>query len=482
MNYYHELNKLIRFYEGIKAFQKNAEEFLTKNNDDNDKNIELRLNLLKSYYINGDFEAIKNHLDNFKNTYDIYNKINEFKLIFRNNIAVNNINNTEDTKDIVGANNINYIKNINGVNRIDNINIDYNISEFINSITSEYYNIIIISYEYLTSIDKNYINEIILTYIEIFRNIDAIADKNYYKFNYTSFLFDLCKYLYEFKEYEKLAFFYNIMNFSKKISDEFNLNKFMHYSLNRDKKNRDKHLNLKNKNKKSENKNKNGDKNENEFKYQYKNENENGNENGVISSTFEEFDEIDEIGNVNYSDNSNVEENKAYNYMNSRFFDILNLWEIRTNNYYTKDEIFFMSALFITNEYIPALINISNYNDYDYICDINSKDKNNIKNNNCLNLNLNNNNKGKGNSNFINRNLIYYNDNYFDGNENIYKNNDIANIIKISYSNALKFFKKAIEFNSCNPNYYYEYAECLKKSGKAKDAETFFKKAFESTL
>ncbi|MHB1664628.1 MAG: hypothetical protein ACYCT7_05125, partial [bacterium] len=453
MNYYYELNKLIRFYEGIKAFQKNAEKFLTKNNDDNDKNIELRSNLLKSYYINGDFEAIKNHIDNFKKTYDIYNKINEFKSVFKNNIAVNNTNNTEDAKDIAGTVNINYIKNINSVNRIDNINIDYNINEFINSITSEYYNIIIMSYEYLTSIDKNYVNEIILTYVEIFRHIDAITDKNYYKFNYTSFLFDLCKYLYEFKEYEKLAFFYNLMNFSKKISDEFNLNKFTLHSLNKDKKNKDKNLNAKNENKKSTNKNEDGNKNENEFKCQYKNKNENG----VISSTFEEFDEID---NANYSDNSNVEENKAYNYMNSRFFDILNLWEIRTNNYYTKDEIFFMSALFIANEYIPALINISNYNDYDYICDINSKYQNNIKSNNRLNLNLNNNSKGNGN--FINRNLIYYNDNYFDGNENIYKNNDISNIIKINYSNALKLFKKAIELNSCNPNYYYEYAECLR--------------------
>ncbi len=168
--------------------------------------------------------------------------------------------------------------------------------------------------------------------------------------------------------------------------------------------------------------------------------------------------------------------------MNSKFFDILNLWEIRTNNYYTKDEIFFMSALFITNEYIPVLINIRNYTDYDYICDINSKDKNNIKNNNSLSLNLHNNSKSNGNGNFINRNLIYSNDNYFDGNENIHKNNDIPNIIKINYSNALKFFKKAIELNPCNPNYYYEYAECLKKSGKAKDAETFFKKAFESAL
>jgi hypothetical protein len=473
MNYYYELNKLIRFYEGIKAFQKNAEKFLTKNNDDNDKNIELRLNLLKSYYINGDFEAIKNHIDNFKKTYDIHNKINEFKSVIKNNVTVNNTNNTEDTKNIAGSNNnINYIKNINGVNRIDNINIDYNISEFINSITSEYYNIIIISYEYLTSIDKNYINEIILTYIEIFRNINAITDKNYYKFNYTSFLFDLCKYLYEFKEYEKLAFFYNMMNFSKKISDEFNLNKFTHSSLNNN--NQDKHLNLKNKNKKSRNKNENRDKNESEFKYQYENENENG----VISSTFEEIDEIDKINY--YSDSSNAEENKAYNYMNSRFFDILNLWEIRTNNYYTKDEIFFMSALFITNEYIPMLINISNYNDYDYICDINSKNKNNIKSNNRLNQNLNNNSKSNGN--FINRNLIYHDDNYFDGNENIYKNNDISNILKIHYLNALKFFKKAIEFNPCNPNYYYEYAECLKKSGKTKDAETFFKKAFESSL
>ncbi|RZD18556.1 MAG: hypothetical protein EVG15_05005 [Candidatus Acididesulfobacter diazotrophicus] len=233
MNYYHELNKLIRFYEGIKAFQKNAEEFLTKNNDDNDdndKNIELRLNLLKSYYISGDFEAIKNHLDNFKKTYDIHNKINEFKSVYKKNIAVNNTNNTnnsEDVKDIAGTNK--NINNINGINKLDNINIDYNISEFINSITSEYYNIIITSYEYLTSIDKNYINEIILTYIEIFRNIDAITDKNYYKFNYMSFLFDLCKYLYEFKEYEKLVFFYNMMNFSKKISDEFNLTQLHHF-------------------------------------------------------------------------------------------------------------------------------------------------------------------------------------------------------------------------------------------------------------
>ncbi|RZD17555.1 MAG: tetratricopeptide repeat protein [Candidatus Acididesulfobacter diazotrophicus] len=256
------------------------------------------------------------------------------------------------------------------------------------------------------------------------------------------------------------------------FSGEVGLNKLTLHSLNKDK-----NLNAKNKNKKRENKNGNGNNYDNEFKCQYKKKN--GNESGVISSTFKEFDKID---NANYSANSNVEENKAYNYMNSKFFDILNLWEIRTNNYYTKDEIFFMSALFITNEYIPVLINIRNYTDYDYICDINSKDKNNIKNNNSLSLNLHNNSKSNGNGNFINRNLIYSNDNYFDGNENIHKNNDIPNIIKINYSNALKFFKKAIELNPCNPNYYYEYAECLKKSGKAKDAETFFKKAFESAL
>jgi len=455
MNYYYELNKLARFYEGIQAFQKNAEKFLSnsnsfnnydnyfsciqnnlpdnlnnnnKNNDANiESNIELRLNLLKSYYINGNFAAIKAHMDNFEKTCNINEFVKKFKLsVLKLNTLNNTIYNNSDNNTIYNNNNSSNIQDGNIIS-----NNAYMIDRFLKKIITEYYNVIIIGNEYLSAYDKSAITKQILIYLEIFNTINSLRDitnittdkqeintydttniiidkkdingdkikyKNChepdystytYKYNYTPLFFDLCKYLYEFNEYEKLTFFYNMMNFSKKIY--------------------------------------------NDFKGTYSEEIydtaalENSGA-GSTSETFEEFDKINYKINGYFDKNKTEESNAAYNSINSKFFDILNLWESRTKNYYTKDEIFFSSAMFITNEYIPVLSELYN-------------------------------NTGDG---------------------NIYTDDNITGVIKANYSKALKLFKKAIALNSFNPDYYFNYAECLKKSGKTKDAEIFFKKAFES--
>ncbi len=472
MNYYYELNKLVRFYEGIQAFQKNAEKFLSKSNifdnsvhyieyndcgdnKNDDANIELRLNLLKSYYINGNFAAIKAHLAHFEKTSNIHEFIKKFKLSSTHMLDI-----------------------------------------FLKKIMVQYYSVIIIGNEYLSAYDKSAITKQILIYLEIFNTVNSLKDLinttinekeinnkdianittdgkeininndeikynncrepdylNYtYKYNYTPLFFDLCKYLYEFKEYEKLTFFYNMLNFSKKIY--------------------------------------------NNFKNSYTEEIYGGAapEKSSVRSASETFKEFDKI-NGNF-DKIRVEENNAsYNNINSKFFDILNMWESRTKNYYTKDEIFFSAAMFITNEYVPVLSEFYNYAGNNSNGGLNSENHNyvhefygnhsredgiyddkGVKYSSCHIKNS----SGENNRKFINRNPVYYNVDYLNG--NIYTGDNIAGVIKANYSNALKLFKKAIALNSYNPDYYYNYAECLKKSGRAKDAEIFFKKAFESAL
>ncbi len=427
MNYYYELNKLVRFYEGIKAFQKNAEKFLSKSNifdnsvhyngyndcgdnKNDDANIELRLNLLKSYYINGNFAAIKAHMDNFEKTCNIKEFVKKFKL-----------SNNTHMLDI-----------------------------FLKKIIAQYYNVIIIGNEYLSAYDKSAITKQILIYLEIFNTVNSLKniinttinekeinnkdianittdgkeininndeikynncrEPDYltytYKYNYTPLFFDLCKYLYEFKEYEKLTFFYNMLNFSKKIYNNFK-NSYAEETYGAAPE-------------------KSSDRQTPSISSSFSTSSTSST--FTTSTTFEEFDKINYKINENFDKISVEENNAAYNNINSKFFDILNMWESRTKNYYTKDEIFFSTAMFITNEYLP----------------------------------------------------VYYNADYL--NENIYIDDNIASVIKANYSNALKLFKKAIALNSYNPDYYYNYAECLKKSERAKDAEIFFKKAFESAL
>jgi tetratricopeptide (TPR) repeat protein len=120
---------------------------------------------------------------------------------------------------------------------------------------------------------------------------------------------------------------------------------------------------------------------------------------------------------------------KSFNDLYNKLFEILYLWKERSEGYYSKDEIFYMTALFIVREYIPAILMMRGL--------------------------------GRG--------------------ENILDENT-EKILDYQYDRALKFFKKAINFNPNNPNYYYEYANCLRQSGKSKEAEIFFKKAFELSL
>ncbi len=513
MNYYYELNKLIRFYEGIQIFQKNAEKFLSKsnsfnnydncnepaecgNNKNNGTNIELRLNLLKSYYINGNFAAIKAHIENFEKTCNINEFVEKFKLnAFRLNTT--NINNAASNDSSA----------IDLPFRLNTTNINNAVNKFLKKIIAEYYNVIIIGNEYLSAFDKSVITKQILIYLEIFNTVnslktlintatidrqeidndalinttidrqeidkDKIKYKNchepehltyIYKYNYTPFLFDLCKYLYEFKEYEKLTFFYNMMNFSKKIYNDFKITYI-------------------------------ADDNAHIEKY------------GTlsVSETFEEFDKLNYQINGDFDETAVKESNAAYNDINSKFFDILSMWESRTKNYYTRDEIFFSAAMFIIDEYIPVLSELyndtgngwggglnsdmhSNINDFSASHNFNGNHHkgNDTAHSKKINKNVTysscriKNSSGKISSGYINSNPVYYGNDYLNG--NIYTDDNIAGMIKANYSNALKLFKKAIALNSCNPDYYLNYAECLKKSGRVKDAEIFFKKAFEFAL
>ena len=117
---------------------------------------------------------------------------------------------------------------------------------------------------------------------------------------------------------------------------------------------------------------------------------------------------------------------KAYD----KFFLILSGWKEKINGYYTKDEICFMNGLFIMDELAD-----------------------------CIDL------KAEEN-----------------GGKNIYGyvyGEEIRGEIYGLYDKALRYFQRAMAYNPNNPRYHYEYARCLKNSGKSEEAEIFFKKALD---
>jgi len=136
----------------------------------------------------------------------------------------------------------------------------------------------------------------------------------------------------------------------------------------------------------------------------------------------------------------------SFNKTFDKFFLILSGWREKTEGYYTKDEIFFMNGLFIMDELA----------DCDYGSDY-GEERNGGKN----------------------KNMFRKADNY-DENTYLYVYGDkMKEKIVRFYEKALRHFKRAIDYNPGNPRYYYEYARCLKNSGKSEEAEIFFKKAFD---
>lgn len=253
-----------------------------------------------------------------------------------------------------------------------------------------YFDILINAFKKLAKYDKKYTGELINIYIEIWKISPMLKNKDYL----TPYLYDLCEFLFYNKEFGKLAFFYNLMIFSREIPFLTNDNK---------------------------------EKTENCLRNEYlRNEKE------------DPFEEFRGIGKSMASDGFDI---VLFKQMYERFFQILNYWKERADRLYSKDEMFFMAGLFVLDEQID-LFYIRNEQKLSEI---------------------------KGFQ-------------YIDENKNIYNplfNNKIHDELKTYYDTALKYFKKALAYNQCNPRYFYEYARCLKNSGRSKYAELFFKKAFE---
>ena len=146
--------------------------------------------------------------------------------------------------------------------------------------------------------------------------------------------------------------------------------------------------------------------------------------------------------------------NKTY----EKFFLILSGWRGKIDGYYTKDEIFFMNGLFIMDE-LADYVYSEERREGGLSCGKTTKagtakiNQKEIFRNTCPN-------SGKN---------IYL---YVYGGE-------IKEKITGFYEKAIRYFKRAINYNPNNPRYYYEYARCLKNSGKSDEAEIFFKKAFD---
>ena len=144
--------------------------------------------------------------------------------------------------------------------------------------------------------------------------------------------------------------------------------------------------------------------------------------------------------------------NKTY----GKFFLILSGWRGKINGYYTKDEIFFMNGLFIMDELA----------DYVYSDKKNAEELSGRKTFNKIIFRKADSPDGKNAD--AGKNIYLY---VYDG--------EIREKITGFYEKALRYFKRAINYNPNNPRYYYEYARCLKNSGKSDEAEIFFKKAFD---
>ncbi len=256
-----------------------------------------------------------------------------------------------------------------------------------------YYRILINAFKKLTQYDKKYTDELIGIYIEMWKAAPRLKGKDYL----TPYLYDLCEFLFENEEFAKLTFFYNMMIFSREIP----------FSASNDSKETENCL-------RNAHSQRGGEDPFEEFREKKK---------GELPDSFD----IDLF-------------NKTY----ERFFKILSLWKERSGEYYSEDEILFMTGLFILDELIDLF----------YI-------KNEAK---LLEI-----------KDFENTSA----------NKNIYNpvyDNNIYGELSAYYNKALKYLKKATEYNPNNPRYFYEYARCLKNSGKSSEAEIFFRKAFDLSM
>ena len=274
-----------------------------------------------------------------------------------------------------------------------------------------YYRTVISALKKLAGYDKKYIPALIETYEELWASAPRLKDRNYV----CPYLSDLCKFLYEIGEAEALAFFYNLLIYCREIP-------FLSLNGEQEKKLTDEYEN-------------NGE--EDPFAGFRKERRE---------RMIESFDE------------------GLFNKTYDKFFLILSGWREKIEGYYTKDEICFMSGLFIMDE-------LTDFADFE---ERNPEKPSDGKMAKEIFLRA-----GKPDRDGIadsgpdadagaGKNIYLY----------VY-GGEMKEKIAGFYEKALRYFKRAINYNPNNPRYYYEYARCLKNSGKSDEAEIFFKKAFD---
>ena len=297
---------------------------------------------------------------------------------------------------------------------------------------SNYYLTVIQALKKLSKHDKQSLPALIETCADLFRAAPKIKYRNYI----IPQLFNLCSFLYEIKEAEALTFFYNLLIYAREIPVITN------------------NIEYKPKNP--------------EDYAEYESENK--------EDPFAEFRKERSRRDEAAFDPKLFD--KAYD----KFFLILSGWKEKINGYYTKDEICFMNGLFIMDELADCV-------------DLNAEEKNGLKSNDIKlqdTIELNDT-VGEYSKPSAKKELFRKIEDIRGGEngENFSESNGAKNIygyvyreemqaeIYGLYDKALRYFQRAMAYNPNNPRYHYEYARCLKNSGKSEEAEIFFKKAFD---
>ncbi|MGC8554443.1 MAG: tetratricopeptide repeat protein [Candidatus Acidulodesulfobacterium sp.] len=294
---------------------------------------------------------------------------------------------------------------------------------------SNYYLTVIQTLKKLCSHNKQSLPALIETYADLFR----AAPKTKYRNYIIPHLFNLCSFLYEIKEAESLTFFYNLLIYAREIPVIINNTE---------------------------------DKPENEAEYISKNDLDD--DLGDNEEEIEKDDPFAEFREERLKRDEAAFDPKLFDKAYDKFFLILSGWKEKINGYYTKDEICFMNGLFIMDELADCV-------------DLKCEEKNAGKPSDIKKPNdtLKSNGIGGGYSEPA---LFQDMRSEENGRKNIYGyfyGEEIRGQIYGLYEKALRYFQRAMAYNPNNPRYPYEYARCLKNSGKSEEAEIFFKKAFD---
>jgi tetratricopeptide (TPR) repeat protein len=366
---------------------------------------------------NNDFENLAKHVEIFKESFDGYLK---------------NIDDSDYKHNITKIETDTAKKAEAGAARRNESGSELSIMLF-DVLLSNYYLTVIQALKKLSKHDKQSLPALIETYADLFR----AAPKTKYRNYIIPHLFNLCGFLYEIKEAESLTFFYNLLIYAREIPVIIS---------NID------------------------DKPGNDAEYQSKNDAED-NLGGYLEDEAEKDDPFAEFRRERSKRDEAAFDPKLFDKAYDKFFLILSGWKEKINGYYTKDEICFMNGLFIMDELADCI-------------DLKAEEKNAGKSSRTKSAeHL----KSSGTGGSYNEEPALFRkieDRRAEenGGKNMYGyvyGEEIRGEIYGLYDKALRYFQRAMAYNPNNPRYHYEYARCLKNSGKSEEAEIFFKKALD---